>query len=36
MEKNYVEVWSLGAFCYADAAIFDDDSEMLYFVSLFG
>jgi hypothetical protein len=36
MEKNYVKVWSLGAFCYADAAIFDDNSEMLYFVSPFG
>jgi len=36
MEKRYVEVWLGGVSCYADAAIFDADSEQVYFVSLFG
>ena len=36
MEKKYVEVWLGGVSCYADAAIFDADSEQVYFVSLFG
>jgi len=35
MEK-YVKVWKLGAACYADAAIYDEEIEVVYFVSLFG
>ena len=36
MEKRYVEVWLGGTSCYADAAIFDANTEEVYFVSLFG
>jgi len=34
--ERYVKVWSMGVSCYADAAIFDKDDELIYFVSLFG
>ncbi len=36
MEEKYLEVSLLGISCYTDAFIADQDSQILYFISLFG